>query len=66
MSGCCAISFGFCVVYTNDFPFAQMETRRKKKVAVAMGLHKKLGVNSILACIDQEILRMVFDSGNME
>ena len=42
-----------------------MEFRREKKMAVAMGLHSRLGVDSALACIDPEILHMIFVAGEV-
>jgi hypothetical protein len=43
-----------------------MEVRRKKKIAFSMGLHARLGVDSIVARLDPEILKMVFEVGGIE
>jgi hypothetical protein len=45
---------------------SQVETRQTRKIAVAMALHARLGEKSLLARVDEELLRMIFNVGNIE
>jgi hypothetical protein len=51
---------------TNQSPPAlQMEIRRQKSLALAMGLHRRLGVDSIVSNLDPELLQMIFVVGEL-
>ena len=43
----------------------QMEIRRQKTLALAMGLHSRLGVDSIVSNLDPELLQMIFVVGEL-
>ncbi len=46
-------------------PALQMEIRQKKSLALAMGLHRRLGVDSIVSQLDPELLQMIFVVGEL-